>query len=245
MYRRHVPVWAIVLLINLPCEVEAIRPFITDDARVVGDKQVQLETWLQLDKLSLQHWIAPAVGPTDFLEFTLGAVHGVSFQGDKSYAISGPLLQGKLLLNAADPNAWPGVAWVVGSLLPFSTGDIDAFPGAFSYVALTENIGENETLLIHFNAGVVVHDSGEKNLHVAPSFGLGFQARVFSGLHGVGEVVYGDAYTGIDAAALQAGFRFIFSDYVQIDTTMGSGFAGQERPLWGTTGLRLVSPKLF
>jgi hypothetical protein len=32
-----------------------VRPFITDDARVVGDHLAQLETWLRLDKEAGQH----------------------------------------------------------------------------------------------------------------------------------------------------------------------------------------------
>jgi hypothetical protein len=57
----------------------AIRPFITDDARVVGAHLLQLETWVQADAEQLQHWVLPAFGPTERIELTLGAVHGASY----------------------------------------------------------------------------------------------------------------------------------------------------------------------
>ncbi|QEK50772.1 hypothetical protein FYC62_03125 [Pedobacter aquae] len=34
-----------------------VRPFITDDARVVGERLAQLETWVRFDKEAGQHWI--------------------------------------------------------------------------------------------------------------------------------------------------------------------------------------------
>ncbi|MFN7133113.1 MAG: hypothetical protein ACK4N5_13625, partial [Myxococcales bacterium] len=41
----------------------AVRPFITDDARVVGGAQAQLETFSRLDPVSLQHWALVGFGP--------------------------------------------------------------------------------------------------------------------------------------------------------------------------------------
>ncbi|HEY0715752.1 MAG TPA: hypothetical protein VGF45_23920, partial [Polyangia bacterium] len=49
---------------------QAIRPFITDDARVVGARSLQMESWVQLDENALQHWILPSFGPTSWLELS-------------------------------------------------------------------------------------------------------------------------------------------------------------------------------
>ena len=55
----------------------------------------------------------------------------------------------------------------------------------------------------------------------------------------------GDAYTGIDALALQGGFRYILNDHIQLDTTVGAGVAAQHRPPWFTFGVRLVTWELW
>ena len=64
---------------NAPYELY-VRPFITDDARVVGDKLAQLETWLRFDKEAGQHWIMGAYGPNKKLELAVGGVYG--YQND-------------------------------------------------------------------------------------------------------------------------------------------------------------------
>lgn len=227
----------------------AIRPFITDDARVVGARLVQLETWLQYEDGVLQQWVSPAFGPTDWLELTVGFTHGrrlIAHEGENvsAWEIGGPLVQGKVLLRHADANALPGVAVALGTLLPLGTSAFRAAPGFFVYAALTENLGEEERVLIHFNLGVTVRAPPE-----APDLsllaGLGTQVRLFAGLHAVAEVVFGDAFTGIDALTSQCGFRYIVNEHVQIDATVGGGLAGHPRGFWATAGLRIVSAPLW
>jgi hypothetical protein len=42
----------------------AVRPFITDDARVVGWRLAQWESWARFDKHEGQWWHMAAYGPT-------------------------------------------------------------------------------------------------------------------------------------------------------------------------------------
>lgn len=49
----------------------AVRPFITDDARVVGLRYAQAEAWQQWDML--------AYGPTKWLELSVGGGVGLSY----------------------------------------------------------------------------------------------------------------------------------------------------------------------
>ncbi|MFN3385220.1 MAG: hypothetical protein ACK42Y_01370 [Candidatus Thermochlorobacter sp.] len=44
----------------LSSTTQNVRPFITDDARVVGDRLAQLESWYRQDKESLQQWFLAA-----------------------------------------------------------------------------------------------------------------------------------------------------------------------------------------
>lgn len=43
---------------------QQVRPFITDDARVVGNRLTQLESWYRQDKGGIEQWILTAYGPT-------------------------------------------------------------------------------------------------------------------------------------------------------------------------------------
>jgi hypothetical protein len=45
---------------------------------------------------------------------------------------------------------------------------------------------------------------------------------------------------------LRAGFRYIFTDQIQLDGTCGTGIFGEPKvPIWFTSGVRLVTPKLW
>ena len=237
-------VLALLLRVN---EAQAIRPFITDDARVVGGKVMQLETWWRRDKGSFQHWALFAVGPNDHVELTLGGVYGVSQVEQKPiWAFSTPVAQGKFLLKEAEPNRWPGLALAGGILPPFGTGGFEA-PGwsGFAYAAVTESLFENERLLIHGNLGAFVL-AAKGYAPVTATWGVGTQLRTVAGFHLVGELFSGDPYVSNSGGATQLGFRYIFNDHIQLDATVGTGIFGVEKlPVWATSGVRIVSHKLW
>ena len=220
----------------------AIRPFVTDDARVVGGKLVQLETWFYVDRDGFAHNALAAFGPTKWLELTTGVVHGNRHRD--GYGLSGPILQAKGLLLAAKENDHPGFA-VAGGVLPavgFGSFRPSAATG-FAYLAATENLWK-EAMLIHANVGFVASH------HRGITLGIGTQVKVYEGLHAVGEFVFGDPYNAeARSPAIQLGGRYLFSDHVQMDATFGTtltapaGVAGVAP--WGTLGLRLVSGELW
>jgi hypothetical protein len=222
----------------------AVRPFITDDARVVGNRLFQWESWFRFDKESWQHWNMYAYGPNNRWELALGFVHGfeaprTEMQG-YSYAI--PLLQVKYLIREYKPNKVPGVALAAGSFLP---GGLGAFKapghGAFAFLTLTQCFGEQENVLIHGNLGVN-HVKYSHFDYTVITWGLGTQIKTFGGLHTIGEIFSGDPYVPGSGIAFQAGFRHIISDYVQLDFTFGKGLSGQNQlPFWYGAGVRLVT----
>ena len=220
----------------------AIRPFVTDDARVVGGKLVQLETWIYADRAGLAHNALVALGPAEWLELTTGAVHG--YGSVEGYTLTGPILQAKALLLAAEADRHPGLAVAGGVLPPCGFGSLKpTAPVGFAYLAATENLWK-EALLIHANVGLVA--SHRRGL----TLGVGAQVRAYRGFHAVGEVVLGDPYN-VDARepAIQLGGRYLFSEHVQIDATFGTTLTapagvGGVAP-WTTLGLRLVSGELW
>ncbi len=117
----------------LSSTTQNVRPFITDDARVVGNRLAQLESWYRQDKETLQQWFLAAYGPTEWLELTLGGVLGVGLvageleefpfvdESTKGFAFGLPLVQAKILFKGYEANALPGVSLVVGTFLPYGS----------------------------------------------------------------------------------------------------------------------------
>lgn len=239
MHRHFFSAVLLVAVVSVSTRAWAIRPFITDDARVVGERLVQLETWVQVDKRSLAHWILPAFGPTRWLELSAGGLHGTAGT-PRQYSLSGPLLQGKALLLQTHDGGAPGLALALGTLLTNGTGPFSENPSSgFGYLASTASF-RDEAILIHVNAGLSYGDE----TFIATG-GIGSQVRTLGGLHLVAELVRGDAYSRATDGAVQGGGRFIVSDSVQVDATVGTGIWGDnQRPTWATVGLRLVSGRL-
>lgn len=240
MYRRLISAGLLAVFTFLPNHAWAIRPFVTDDARVVGARLVQLETWVQIDSRSFAHWVLPAFGPTRWLELSAGGLHG-AVGTPRAYSAALPLLQGKALLLETHDGGLPGLAMVLGALTAHGTGLFrPATTNGFGYLASTASF-RGEAFLVHANLGL---GYGDRSFIVTA--GLGSQVAVIGGLKAVAEIVRGDAYSRATDGALQGGMRFIFNDSVQIDATMGSGVWGHEqRPLWATMGLRLVTGQLW
>ena len=229
----------------LASPAQAVRPFVTDDARVVGGKQAQVETWVQLDKGSFQHWILFSIGPARPLEFGVGAVYGADWsmgQGAQ-FVMSAPLLQAKFLFVEAKRNRWPGVAVEGGTILPFGVG-AGATSGwrSFALVALTESLFAEERLLIHANLGIFhAGDFAAQERGADILWGIGAQLRTVAGLHLVGEVFSGNSYDSAGRGAAQLGLRYIFNDYFVLDATVGKGVWGDPaQPVWGTAGVHIV-----
>lgn len=224
--------------------MHGVRPFITDDARVVGRRLGQYESWLRFDKYDWQHWNMIAYGPTKRWELAAGFVHGVESPGSEktAYSYAVPLLQAKYLLHEYKPNKAPGAAIVAGSFLPGGQGSFKA-PGygAFAFLALTQCFGEKEDVLLHGNAGWSHTQYTGFNYSVF-TWGFGAQVRTVGGLHVLGEIFSGDPYVPGSGISCQAGFRHFISDFIQLDLTVGKGISGEATlPVWYSVGVRLVT----
>lgn len=231
------------LLCICSLKIKSVRPFITDDARVVGWRLFQYETWLRFDEHAWQHWSMFAYGPSKHSEIALGFVHGVAAPQDhKSYSYAIPLLQVKYLINEYKPNKLPGVAVAAGTFLPGGDGAFKA-PGygGFAYVAVTQCFGQQENILIHGNLGFNYVKYPNTDYSVM-TWGVGTQIKTIGGLHVIGELFSGDPYVPGSGIAFQTGFRHIVSNYIQLDFTIGQGISGTNQlPLWYGGGVRLVT----
>ncbi len=225
-----------------------VRPFITDDARVVGDRLAQLETWVRFDKEAGQHWILGAYGPNKKLELTAGGVYGYQVDHDskKTFSYALPLLQAKYLFKEYKSNKAPGLGVVVGTFLPVGKGSFKpAGYGTFGYMTVSQCFGEGDKFLFHGNlGGNYLHVDGSNNL--ISTWGLGTQIKAYKGMHVVGEIFSGDPYIPGTGTSWQAGYRYFFNDLVQIDMTVGNGIAGDAiMPFWFSAGIRIVTERFL
>lgn len=234
-----------MVLLASPTQARAVRPFITDDARVVGGGYLQLESWVLVDAHATEHWITFGFGPVGPLELTAGFVWGGQYEGPEAGpAVQGPLLQAKVLAHETRPDRFPGVAVVLGTLAPTGAG---AFAGerwtSFAYLAVSQSFFGDD-LLFHLNVGLSVES--HTDAPPQPLAGFGFQARVIGPLALLGEIVLGDALAPeVTGGAMQVGYRLLFSEEVQLDGTFGYGLWGESGEWWVTSGIRLVMPRLY
>jgi hypothetical protein len=98
---------ALIVLAIIPARPGmAVRPFVTDDARVVGYHVGQLESSVKADKNVVANLNLFAFGPTENLELTLGWVDGSPHGSGEArvFSVQGPLVQTKYLFFSAKPN---------------------------------------------------------------------------------------------------------------------------------------------
>ncbi len=235
-----------VFVCTLVLDCQAVRPFITDDARVVGYRLAQWESWMRFDRFSGQQWHMVAYGPHKRWELTAGAVLGYDrpTPEGREFSYAMPLLQGKFLLREYEPYKLPGVALVAGTFLPGGRGAfVPQAYGAFSFLIITQCLGANEDVLLHANLGANYLYVQNEKPSVA-TWGLGTQIRAYKGFHLVGELFSGDPYIPGTGLAYQAGFRHFISDLIQVDATLGQGLAGQNlMPFWWSIGARFVTTR--
>jgi hypothetical protein len=166
------------------------------------------------------------------------------------FTYAAPLVQGKVLFKPYAHRKPPGVAWVLGTFLPYGQGSLRPTEyGAFSYVAFTQCAGANDRLLLHLNLGGGYRflKLGMQEPPLALTLGGGAQQHIWKWLYAIGELFYGDPYSPTAGLSWQTGIRVFVSNRFQVDATVGQGITGGEGrlPLWGSTGIRWVSKAVW
>ena len=220
----------------------AVRPFITDDAALIGFKRTELATWTFMSNGGTELWHSANIGLANWCELTISGLWGFSKVTDnKGFSYSLPLLQTKLLARSYEPNGLPGVAFAFGGDIPWGKGAfVPGGYGAFAFGAVTQCFGEDENVLIHANIGSTYFREEKKNL-TGLTWGIGTQVKVYKGLHGIAEIVSGDPYVHGAGMAYQFGARYFINDFLQCDLAFGKGIGNDNRTAsWITGGIRYV-----
>jgi len=221
---------ALVTPLLFPRSALAVRPFITDDARIAGPREFQIESSLRVDKERFQNLNVFSLGVLDKLEVSLNFIDGFMLEDETKYnlSIAGPGLQLKYLFTDGKTSAFPATALVAGFVPPWGTGSETFSPPSWSdyaYLAVTKYFFKDwESLNLHFNLGFT--NSYEDKVKTNTTWGIGLQSHLVNKLYLCTEIFSGDPYAITPGALFQVGLRYFISDKMQIDLSTGRGLYG-------------------
>lgn len=243
MKRFRISVLLISLFVAIPFHSAfAVRPFITDDARVTPTHTFLTEASLRLDENRFQNLTLFALGFTDKLEGTIGFTDGILLKDEEGtayqFSVAGPLLQLKYLFNEQQgQHGIPAFAVEAGASAPYGLGSKNFHPQVWSeffVLLMSKSFSSHpEHLNLHINLGFTNSHFPEGKMGQEFVWGIGLQYHLFRDtIYGVTEVVSGDPYGFSAGAVYQIGLRFFISKRMQLDTSYGSGMWGNPRPGW-------------
>lgn len=228
--RPHFPApAALALAALLPWgALQAARPMVTDDARIVDAQACQVESWVKRNPDSTEYWAQPACNFTGNLELSLGAAKGKDDHGTRTTDV---VLQAKTLFKPLEPDGW-GWGLAVGHVRHPANG---ARGDLYAYLPASVAL-QGERLVLHANVGWL-HEREARRHRM--TWGLGTEAQWSASSWLIAEVFGQHQGTPF----YQVGIRhWLVPGHVQVDTTYGNraGSGTQER--WLSIGLRLLSP---
>ncbi len=236
-----------------PASSLAVRPFVTDDARIIDYGQFEVEHWLEYSRGGGERLYAynfmGGFSPTDWLEIIAGTGLAFADEDGYRYSIINPVLQPKFLFLKAEKDGTPGLAMATGLLLPYGKGSQwDRGWGGYALFLGSTRLFD-DWLQLHVNLGGTYSDDQGRTADFRPYWGFGFDAGlVHKDFRVIGEVYAGDP---LDLAkpkwAAQGGGRWLKSDYVNWDLTFGTQTVLDDRlrstgkqEFWAQIGLRLL-----
>ena len=205
-------------------QVQAARPMITDDARIVDAKACQLESWVKKNPDSTEYWALPACNFTGNLELTFG---GARTREDGTIRTTDVVMQGKTLFKAMDTDGW-GIGLAAGTVRhpQADTRDWYAYvPTSFSF--------RNDAVVVHTNVGWLREGEARRN---RLTWGLGTEAQLAERTWLIAETFGQNQGKPFHQLGLR---HWLVPDRIQLDATYGNRNGGGER--WFSIGLRLLS----
>jgi hypothetical protein len=236
-------------------QAEAVRPFVTDDARIVDRGQIEIEMWLDAhvhDGIARPSFnVVLGFSPLEWLQFLFGGGIGLDSANGFQAGIANPTVQAKFLFTRIGEGiTQPGFSLVLGGVLPVGLGYLKEEAGGFFLIAPITFRFFGEWLLIHINVGLTggFYLDHTKPIDIRPFWGIGFDVGLgLQQLRLIGEAYAGDPFE-IEKPfiAAQLGFRWLVNDHVNIDLTFGTQpyihASATTWPVefWGQLGVRLL-----
>jgi hypothetical protein len=235
-----------MLILTTAGPVMAVRPFITDDARISSPGEIAIETSLRIDKERFQNLNVISFGIIKNLEGSFNFIDGF-MREDKTkniLSIAGPGFQLKYLFTDGKTSSFPATGLAAGASPPFGWGS-DSFANSswsnYVYLAVTKFFfKDQEKLNLHINMGFN-NSYEERRINTSWSWGVGVQMHLLNKLYLCTEIYQGDPYAITPGALYQVGLRYFLSSNIQMDMATGKGLYGD--PMLGqyfSCGLRYV-----
>ncbi|MCL1824334.1 MAG: hypothetical protein FWG26_00030 [Betaproteobacteria bacterium] len=209
----------------------AVRPFITDDARIVDHKACQSEMAIQSERDKTEYRVLPSCNLTGNLELTFGGAR--SKYDDGGTRTTDVVIQGKTLFKSLETNGWGWGLTVGNSRKP----EVHRKAIANYYVNVPVSFSfRDDRVVLHANLGGLREkefDRHRMTWGIASDIQLGERTWMIAETFGQnrGRPLY------------QTGFRYaLIPNHVEIDIAYGNRFGSNTKERWFVAGLRLVSP---
>ncbi len=242
----------LLILLLFTSRAYAVRPFVTDDARIVSAGQFEMELWPEVNLVADEQTYAFqgmfGYSFNEWFELIVGSGHGYDRQ-TRTTTTSNPVITPKFLLYSSQLEAWiPGVALGIGTNLNYGRGSLyDDASSYFGLVIFTWRFWRDR-LNLHLNLGNKL-TYFEKHRIRREQWGLGLDVGLWDvSWRGIAEAYSGDPIEGVaPRQAYQAGVRWLRSEEVNFDFTLGTqreavGLRreGERREYWFQVGIRLL-----
>jgi hypothetical protein len=239
----HIATLTLLVFAASSASVNAARPMITDDARLVDTGGCQVESWLRREPRyftsanATEFWALPACNPWGNLEMTLGGatrrVHGIDANNVNSFQA-----QIKTLFLPVKADDW-GIGLAIGAISKSgSTAPANIIDNTYFYVPISRAFS-GEKVVLHLNLGAQY----DRNAHRSTrTWGFGSEIEIHPRLFGIVET-FGESG---GRPYQHGGLRFwLIPTRVQLDSTIGRrrvGNSGAADERWGTIGVRILFP---
>jgi len=218
------------VLFAAPQVAYAVRPFFTDDARIVDYRACHVENGIQIGRDSTEYRVMPGCNFTGNFELTAG---GALSNYEGRTRTTDIVIQGKTLFKALETNGWGWGVTVGNSHNPeihhTAISNLYAYvPASFSFL--------DDRVIMHANLGWLRKKELEQH---RMTWGLGSEVKLIERFWLIAET-FGQS---LGKPFYHVGFRYsLVPGHVEIDTAYGDRFGGNTREQWIVVGLRLVSP---
>jgi len=245
--RRYLPLLLIFIVVSLPQESAfAVRPFVTDDARIVNKGQLETESYAGMtftkgDKPAIEARALQGMSFTDRLEVVAGGF-GFTYQDGQARPLD-MLIQPKYVLYRSF-GAIPSVSVAAAQLFPLS-GNLqhwDSYAMAhvswFLFTPQESTDPYDNGLAVHLNLGAKSrYDAGPATYRSKLYWAAGFEVITFTReVRFLGEIFNGDPFSFEEKfPAFQTGFRWYKTPYVQMDMVL-RGVRNGSQETQATTG---------
>ena len=218
----------LLVLLGTATQTHAVRPFVTDDARIIDFGQIEIENWLETTRTDREWAPAPGfnmiggIGLTDWLEVLAGS--GIGRDPGHKATIGNPILMSKFLLKPAEVGGSPGYAISAGSVFDHGRGAMHGKGTVYNLIGMSTYRLYEDRLNLHINLGLRTDKERRGARHTRVFWGAGASVEVFNEQTLViGEVYAGDPLVlNAPKYAVQTGLRYLYSDYMQFDLTFST-----------------------